>query len=156
MHGTARCFGYPSDSTRTARERAREATCGHRLRWPGPVRPGQASFSSESCRNDPSTCGPTLRCVAPRPVAQPPPLRCFSPLWLNSGRRRATPTSHWSWVTSRAARRGAGSPARIATVVLAGVQWGGLGLAPPDADRRQHRVSRGPGDSRSRPSHVRG
>jgi hypothetical protein len=40
MHETARCFGYPSDSTRTARERVREATCGHRLRRSGPVRPG--------------------------------------------------------------------------------------------------------------------
>ena len=28
MHDTARCLGYPSDSTRAARERAREATCG--------------------------------------------------------------------------------------------------------------------------------
>ena len=40
MHETARCFGYPSDSTRTARERAREATCGHHLCRTGPVRPG--------------------------------------------------------------------------------------------------------------------
>ncbi len=40
------------------------------------------------------------------PVAQSPPPRCFSPLWLNSGLRRAPPTSHWSWVTSRAARQG--------------------------------------------------
>jgi hypothetical protein len=83
-------------------------------------------------------------------------LRCLSPQWLNSGRRRALPTSHWSWVPSRAACWRAGSPARIATVVLAGVQWGGLGLAPLVADRRQHRASRGPSDARSRPSHVRG
>ena len=39
-------------------------------------------------------CGSTLRRVA-----------CLSPLWLNSSRRRAVPTSHWPWVSSRAARR---------------------------------------------------
>jgi hypothetical protein len=72
MHGTARCFGYPSDSTRTARERAREATCGYPR--PGPVRQGQASFSSESRRDDPRPCGSTLRCVAPRPSGSSP--RC--------------------------------------------------------------------------------
>jgi hypothetical protein len=36
------------------------------------------------------------------------------------------------------------------------VGWAGLGPTPPDADRRQHRVSRGPGDRWSRPSLVRG
>jgi hypothetical protein len=90
-------------------------------------------------------CGSTLRRMA-----------CLSPLWLNSGRRRAVPTSHWQWVSSRAACRRAGSPARIAIVVLACVQWGGLGLPLPESDRRQHRVSRGPGDRWSRPSPVRG
>jgi hypothetical protein len=68
MHETARCFGYPSDSTRAARERAREATCGHCLRWSGLVQPGRAS----STRRD------TLR----RP----------SPLWLNSLLRRLSPS----------------------------------------------------------------
>jgi hypothetical protein len=65
-----------SDSTRTARERAREATCGHRLRRPGPVLPGQASFTSESRSDDPRPCGSesTLRCVAPRPRGSTP--RC--------------------------------------------------------------------------------
>jgi hypothetical protein len=74
---------------------------------------------------------------------------------LSPGRRRAAPTSHWPWMSSRAACRRAGSPARIATVVLAWVQWGGLRLALPEVDRRQHRVSRGPGDRWSRPSPVR-
>ncbi len=32
MHDTVRCLGYPSDSTRAARERARETTCGRHLR----------------------------------------------------------------------------------------------------------------------------
>ncbi len=41
MHETARCFGYPSDSTRAARERGRGAACGHRIRRPGPVRPAR-------------------------------------------------------------------------------------------------------------------
>ena len=137
MHETARCIGYPSDSTRAARERGRGAACGHRLRRPGPVRPA----------GPPSPPSHPLA-----PVAQ----ACLSLLWLNSGRRRASPTSHWSWVSSRAACRRAGSPARITTVVLAGVQWGWLGLALPEADRRQHHVSRGPGDRWSQPSPVRG
>ncbi len=168
MHETARCFEYPSDSTRTARERAREATCGHRLRQPGPVRPGpglllapiQAATTPAPVAHLPAApraprwLNSSLRRPSPLWIIYSP--RCISPLWLNSGRRRAPPTSHWSWVSSRAAGRGAGSPARIATVVLTGVQWGGLGLALPGADRRLHRASRGPGDARSRPSHVRG
>ena len=168
MHGTARCFGYPSDSTRTALERAREATCGHRLCRSGPVRPGPGllHFQVTLRRSPPLWLNSSLRRPTPlwlnSSLRRPSPLwlnsslRCLFPLWLNSGRRRAPPTSHWSWVSSRAAYRRARSSARIATVVLAGVQWGGLGLASPDADRRQHRVSRGPGDTRSRPSHVRG
>ena len=52
---------------------------------------------------------------------------CLSPLWLNSGRRRASPTSQWSWVSSRAAYRRARSPARIATVVLVGCSGAGSG-----------------------------
>jgi hypothetical protein len=37
MHDTARCLGYPSDSSRAARERARETSC-----WRHPCRAGQA------------------------------------------------------------------------------------------------------------------
>ncbi len=227
MHETARCFGYPSDSTRAARERAREATCGHCLRWSGQAQSGRASLNQASA-STPSPLRPRLSPLwlnsSPRglplaPVAQlwpstklqhprPHPcglasrpcgstlrrVACLSPLWLNSGRRRAVPTSHWPWVSSRAARRRtatgwiadsavyplspgrrravptshlpwvssraagrrARSPARIATVVYIGVQWGGLGLALPEADRRPHRVSRGPGDRWSRPSPLRG
>ncbi len=59
MHETARRFGYPSESTRAARERAREATCGHCLHRSGPVRPPPL---------------PELRCVAPRPCGSS--LRC--------------------------------------------------------------------------------
>jgi hypothetical protein len=92
-------------------------------------------------------------CLVGLPVGVPP--RVGSPTPLSPGRRRAVPTSHWPWVSSRAACRRAGSPARIATVVYIGVQWGGLGLARPEADSRQHRVPRGPGDRRSRPSLVR-
>jgi len=108
MHETAHCIGYPSDSTRAARERGRGAACGHRLRRPGPVRPA----------------GPPPPPSHPlAPVAQ----ACLSLLWLDSGRRRASPTSHWSWVSSRAACRRAGSPARIATVVLVGCSGAGSG-----------------------------
>jgi hypothetical protein len=60
-------------------------------------------------------CGSSLTLA---PVAQP------SPLWLYSGRRRAVPNCHWSWVSSRAACWCAGSPARIATVVLVGCAVG--------------------------------
>ena len=108
VHETARCIGYPSDSTRAARERGRGAACGHRLRRPGPVRPA----------GPPPPPSPPLA-----PVAQ----ACLSPLWLNSVRRRASPTSHWPWVSSRAAYRRARSPARIATVVLAGCSGAGSG-----------------------------
>jgi hypothetical protein len=69
MHETARCFGYPSDSTRAARERAREATCGYCLRWSGQAQPGRASLNQASA----STPSPLL----PR----------LSPLWLNSSPR---------------------------------------------------------------------
>jgi hypothetical protein len=50
-----------------------------------------------------------------------------SPLWLFSGRRRAVPNCHWPWVSSRAACWCAGSPVRIATVVLAGRSGAGSG-----------------------------
>ena len=63
-------------------------------------------------------CGSSLTLA---PVAQP------SPLWLYSGRRRAVPNCHWSWVSSRAACWCAGSPARIATVVLVGCSGAGSG-----------------------------
>ncbi len=122
----------------------------------GRLRAGTASAGPALC----GRAGPTSSYQAT--LRRPSPLWLnsrplhLSPPWLNSGRRRAPPTSHWPWVSSRAACRRAGSPARIATAVLAGVQWGGLGLAPPFADRRQHRVSWGPGDRWSRPSPVRG
>ena len=81
MHETARCFGYPSDSTRAARERGR----GEQLAGTASAGPGQ--------------CG---RPVPPPPPSQPPPLApvaqaCLSPLWLISGRRRASPTAIGPW-----------------------------------------------------------
>jgi hypothetical protein len=42
MNDTARCLGYPADSSRAARERAREATSGRDLRWTGQAQPGWA------------------------------------------------------------------------------------------------------------------
>jgi hypothetical protein len=65
-----------------------------------------------------------------------------SPVWLASlspGRRRAVPTSHWPWVSSRAARRRAGSPGpyrhcrlcqRAVGLALAGTVAGGSPTAP--------------------------
>jgi hypothetical protein len=115
MHETARCFGYPSDSTRAARERAREATCEHCLRRFGPVRPGRASSTTQVTprRPKPLWLFSSLRRLSPlwlnsslRHLSPPwlnSSLLRLSPLWLNSGRRRALPTSQWPWVSSRAA-----------------------------------------------------
>ncbi len=70
MHDTARCLGYPSDSTRAARERA----------------PGD---------NLQSACGPSIRPGGSplAPVAQP------SPRWLNSRTPASGSWSVWiSWI----------------------------------------------------------
>ncbi len=128
MHDTARCLGYPSDSTRAARERARETTCGRPLRRAGQARLGWTPPSLASAASPFA------------PVAQLSPQWLDSPLpWLFSrprlntlspGRCRRIATSQWPWAYSLGC-----SPAcqikldRIATVVAIGVQWGGLGLA---------------------------
>jgi hypothetical protein len=96
----------------------------------GPVRLGRVGYFPLCLRSwpggfSPGRCGFTL---------------CQCGLPLSSGRRRALLTSHWPWVVCQAARRRAGSPARIATVVFAGVQWGWLGLARLRVDRRQRRI----------------
>jgi hypothetical protein len=68
MHDTARCLGYPSDSSRAARERAQEATCSRHLRWTGQEQPGWAP--------------PPLVIAASPPL--PSPLRLnSSSVWLN-------------------------------------------------------------------------
>ena len=109
MHETARCFGYPSDSTRAARERGR----GEQLAGTASAGPGQCGR--------PGPPSPLSRPLAPVAQAR------LSPLWLNSGRRRASPTCHRPLVSSRAAYRRARSPARIATAVLAGRSGAGSG-----------------------------
>jgi hypothetical protein len=92
------------------------------LRRSGPVRPGPGLLHSPGQAASISAPVAQLFAAMPlAPVAQPSPLR------LNSGGRRASPTSHWSWVSSRAACRRAGSPARIATVVLVGCSGAGSG-----------------------------
>jgi hypothetical protein len=178
MHDTARCLGYPSDSSWVARQRAREAVRG---RWPAhwrqPPQPRRHSSTSRRrhLRHRPRS-PMRLGAVPPAPgrsgsagsdtlLRHRPPapsrgrgrcrcshrgatrIRCGSGsllhrsfLWLASG----LPTSHWPWAVCRAARRRAGSPARIATVVPAGVQWGGLGMALSRLDRRQRRSVGGP------------
>jgi hypothetical protein len=73
MHETARCIGYPSDSTRAAREQGRGATCGHRLCWPGPARPAGPHLHRP--RLSPCGSSPTLA-----PVAQV----SRSPLWIKT------------------------------------------------------------------------
>ncbi len=72
MHETARCFGYPSDSTRTARELAREATRGHRRRRPGLVRPGLGLLLAPGQAASSLPRGSTLRCDAHRPCSSTP------------------------------------------------------------------------------------
>ncbi len=67
MHDTARCLGYPSDSTRAARERARETTSGSHL-----DRDGRA----------------VMEWMPPSPLA---PVARPSPLWLNSRPSGSTP-----------------------------------------------------------------
>ncbi len=97
-------------------------------------------------------------CLVGLPVGVPPRVGSpTAPCTLShlAGVGQCPLAAHWQWVSSRVACRRAGSPARIATVVYIGVQWGGLGLARPGADRRQHRVPWGPGDRWSRPSLVR-
>jgi hypothetical protein len=87
MHETARYFGYPSDSTRAARERAREATCGYCLRWTGQAQPGRASLTGRGSATSPSLLRPCLS-----PLWLNSSLRRLSPLWLNSSQRRLSPT----------------------------------------------------------------
>jgi hypothetical protein len=68
MHDTARCLGYPSDSTCAARERAREATCGHHPRWTGLAQPGRAAPT------------PAIATTTPLPLASSSPARPDSSL----------------------------------------------------------------------------
>ena len=84
---------------------------------------------------------PVARLSAPVALLSPvahhclssPPWLSSSPLWLNSlspGRRRRLATSHWPWAYSLGCSPACQiKPDRIATVVVIGVQWGGLGLA---------------------------
>ena len=157
MHDTARCLGYPLDSTRAARERARAATCGLPPAWVWSGAAGSGHNLSCYCILALASAAQLLARVARLFTidalilardAQPVTycarvaqlLASVASSSLTPGLRRAVPTSHWPWVSSWAACRRAGSQARIATVVYIGVQWGGLGLARPEADRRQRRV----------------
>ena len=145
MHDTARCLGYPSDSTRAARERARETISGSHLDRAGQARMGWtlppqapaapqlapvAHLSPPWLNSRPR--GSTLAPVAHHRLSSLPWLSS-PPLWLNSltsGRRRRLATSHWPWAYSLGCSRACQiKPDRIATVVVIGVQWGGLGLA---------------------------
>jgi hypothetical protein len=68
MHDTARCLGYPLDSTR--------ATCGYHLRWTGQAQPGWATPSLVIAA---SPSPPRLN-SSPVWLEPSPP----APLWLNS------------------------------------------------------------------------
>jgi hypothetical protein len=182
MHDTARCLGYPSDSSRAAREWARETSCGRhrcgpvgpsgvrrralhlrsrpvlRTSWPvrrhslpvwwyppdssraarewaretscgrhrcGPVGPAGSdaapfTFALGLCGAPPGLCGfTTCPCGSlPARVAYLPacaaslsrslPVCRASLFWPATTRRRALPTSHWPWAVCRAARRRTG------------------------------------------------
>ena len=181
MHETARCIGYPSDSTRAARERGRGSACGHRPCRPGPARPAWTPSPPTSplapvaqylrsplwFKSHARPCGSSLTVA---PVAQV----SRSPQWLKTHARPCgsslTPApsgSTLAGVGQCPTATGHGCPAGLRAGVpdrrpvsplssSLGVQWGGLGPGLPYVDHRLHRVSRGPGDGRSRPSHVRG
>ncbi len=79
MHDTARCLGYPSDSTRAARERARETTCVRHLRRAGQARPGWT----------PPSLASAAYLLAPAAQLSPPWLDSPPP-WLISRPRGST------------------------------------------------------------------
>ena len=81
---------------------------------------GTASAGPGQCGR-PGPPSPSSHSLAPVAQAR------LSPLWLISGRHWASPTCHRPLVSSRAAYRRARSPARIATVVLAGCSGAGSG-----------------------------
>ena len=98
MHDTARCLGYPSDSTRAARERASgdnlQSPCGPTLLAP------VAHLSPPWLNSRPG--GSTLVLVAQPRLSSPRWLNS-PPAWLNSrtpGRRRQSAASHWPWAFS--------------------------------------------------------
>jgi hypothetical protein len=77
MHDTARCLGYPSDSSRAAQERARETSCGRLPRRAGQARPGrtlpppvlargQCSYSTGQCGLAHCPCGLPLSLLPAR------------------------------------------------------------------------------------------
>jgi hypothetical protein len=109
-----------------------------------------------------SGCGPGQPSPPTSPLA-PVAQVSRSPLWLNPRPCGSTLAGVGQCPTAIGhgcpAGLRAGVPDRRPVSPLSsslGVQWGGLGPGLPYVDRRLHRVSRGPGDGRSRPSHVRG
>ncbi len=107
MHETARCFGYPSDSTRAARERAREATCGYCLRWTGQAQPGRHRVADRQRRAAAPVSGTPGRA---RPVSRPGTTAdaLSAKLASSSSRPHWGPVMHYSCSCrqSRWARRG--------------------------------------------------
>jgi hypothetical protein len=81
MHDTARCLGDPLDSSRAARERARETSCGRHPRRAGQAQPGWILPPLPS----PLASTATLPACAASPLARVacPSLRS-SPVWLTS------------------------------------------------------------------------
>ncbi len=110
---------------------------GRRGSGPGRQLPGALRlFYSPSRLNYRPVAGLSAPVALLSPVAHhclsSPPWLSSSPLWLNSlspGRRRRLATSHLPWAYSLGCSRACQiKPDRIATVVVIGVQWGGLGL----------------------------
>ena len=130
MHDTARCLGYPSDSTRAARERAP----GDNLhRFLSPLWLRLPAISSRPCGLSLRPCGSTS-CYLLSPLWLSSP-----PLWLNSlssGRRRQSATSHGPWAVclGRSLPRQIKPGPSVAAAALgvqreAGLGWQGLRVA---------------------------
>ena len=116
MHETARCFGYPSDSTRAAREPGVGQLAGTASNGPGRYgRPGPPSPPSHflALRPKPASrpCGSTLAGAGRRPLATGP----WCPAGLRTGvpdRRPVSPlpSSLGAVGRARAGAAGRGSP----------------------------------------------
>jgi hypothetical protein len=149
IHDTSRYLGYPSDSRRTARKRAREAACGcelvllshHRRRFPSPPPPSplpplSGRARSRSLRAMGSTAAGPGPHVRPGSELVPPASGCRKVTVRDTAGRatRSTTLSHLAGVRRRPLAINHGPSAgllvgvpdrRHATVVPeGGVQWG--------------------------------
>ncbi len=124
MHNTEHCLWNPSDSSRAARDRAREATCSHHLRWSGQAQPGWAPPSLVIAASPlaPVAKSSTLR---PSPIAR---LRRSRGYRTERGPAPLQMRSRPSWHPARAGPIGARSSSMLER---AGAALGGYGSPHP-------------------------